>query len=84
MRDLSASDRLDTIEGKEAGWDAKLDSSALNPYRTSSAQDQIDSGKEDTTNKVTNISSSSTDTQYPSAKAVYSYIQSLNGNGRSY
>lgn len=29
------------------------------------------SGKEDTSNKVTTMSSSSTDTQYPSAKAVY-------------
>ena len=28
-------------------------------------------GKEDGTNKVTSISSSSTDTQYPSAKCVY-------------
>lgn len=35
-------------------------------------------------NKVTSISSSSTDTQYPSAKAVYDYIQSLNGNEVSY
>ena len=35
-------------------------------------------------NKVTSISSSSTDTQYPSAKAVYDYIQSLDGNGVAY
>ena len=33
------------------------------------------SGKEDKTNKVTSISSSSTDTEYPSAKAVYSYAE---------
>lgn len=32
------------------------------------------SEKEDTSNKVTSISSSSTDTQYPSAKAVYTQI----------
>lgn len=32
------------------------------------------SGKEDKTNKVTSISSSSTDTQYPSAKCVYDLI----------
>lgn len=37
-----------------------------------------------TTNKTTTISSSSTDNQYPSAKAVYDYIQSLNGNGVNY
>lgn len=39
---------------------------------------------ETSTNKVISISSSSTDTQYPSAKAVYDYIQSLNGNEVSY
>lgn len=32
------------------------------------------SGKEDKTNKVTSLSSSSTDTQYPSAKCVYDMI----------
>ena len=32
------------------------------------------SGKEDKTNKVTSLSSSSTDTQYPSAKCVYDII----------
>lgn len=37
-------------------------------------------GKENTSNKVTSISSSSTDTEYPSAKAVYDYIQSLDGD----
>ena len=35
-------------------------------------------------NKVISISSSSTDTQYPSAKAVYDYIQSLDGDEVSY
>lgn len=37
-------------------------------------------GKEDKSNKVTSLNSSSTDTQYPSAKAVYDYIQSLDGD----
>lgn len=32
------------------------------------------SGKENTSNKVTSISSSSTDTQYPSAKCVYDLV----------
>ena len=32
------------------------------------------SGKEATSNKVTSLSSSSTDTQYPSAKCVYDLI----------
>lgn len=33
-------------------------------------------GKEDKTNKVTSISSESTNTQYPSAKAVYDFVDS--------
>lgn len=32
------------------------------------------SGKEDTTNKVTSLSSLSTDTQYPSAKCIYDLV----------
>lgn len=35
------------------------------------------SGKENTSNKVTSISSSSTDAQYPSAKCVYDSLQDL-------
>ena len=38
------------------------------------------SGKEDTANKVTSLSSSSTDTEYPSAKAVYDFVDTLVGN----
>lgn len=38
------------------------------------------SGKEDSSNKVTSITSSSTDTEYPSAKAVYTAIQSGGGS----
>lgn len=38
------------------------------------------SGKEDKTNKVTSISSSSTDTQYPSALAVYNYVDGIVGD----
>ena len=34
---------------------------------------------EDTQNKVTSISSSSTDTQYPSAKAVYTLFENTRG-----
>lgn len=43
-------------------------------YRTAAQQDAIDAEKEDSGNKVTSISSSSTDTEYPSAKAVYDAI----------
>lgn len=42
------------------------------------------SGLENTSNKVTSISSSSTNTQYPSAKAVYDYISSLDASEVSY
>ena len=35
------------------------------------------SGKENISNKITSISSASTNAQYPSAKAVYDYIQAL-------
>ena len=38
-----------------------------------SVQDSLD-GKEETSNKVTSLSSSSTDTQYPSAKCVYDIV----------
>ena len=37
------------------------------------------SGKENTANKVTSVSSSSTNTQYPSALAVYNAIQTAIG-----
>ena len=42
-------------------------------------------GKEDATNKVTSISASSTDTQYPSAKLLYDKLATkadINGNGQ--
>ena len=43
------------------------------------------SGKEDKTNKVTSISASSTDTQYPSAKAVWNLFNSIvNGDEVNY
>lgn len=35
-------------------------------------------GKEDRTNKTTTIDNESTNTQYPSAKAVYDYVEGLN------
>lgn len=35
------------------------------------------SGKENTSNKVTSISASSTDTQYPSAKCIYTLIGNI-------
>lgn len=38
---------------------------------------ELSEEKEDKTNKTTTLSSASTDTQYPSAKAVYDFVQSL-------
>lgn len=35
---------------------------------------QVVSGKEDANNKVTSLSSASTDTQYPSAKCVFDIV----------
>lgn len=46
-----------------------------------SALDTKLNGKEDKSNKVTSISASSTDTQYPSAKCVYDAIQAGGGGG---
>lgn len=40
------------------------------------------SGKEDKSNKVTSISESSTDTQYPSAKVVYNNIYSITSDNK--
>lgn len=45
----------------------------------SSIEEQLND-KENSSNKVTTILESSTDTQYPSAKAVYSYVSSLIGD----
>ena len=42
------------------------------------------SGKEDTSNKVTSISSSSTNTEYPSAKGVYDYVETKIGEIDTY
>ena len=57
---------------------------SLNKADTAIQEHQDISGKEDKTNKVTSIDNTSTDTQYPSAKAVYDYIQSLNGDEVNY
>ena len=49
----------------------------------SSIYDIVDAKAERTANKVASLSSSSTDTQYPSAKAVYDAIQAGGGGGSS-
>ena len=57
---------------------------SLSAYRTSSAQDTIDAGKESTSNKTTSISSSSTDAQYPSAKSVYTFASGAVSNSHTH
>lgn len=75
-------------DAKKAGTDA---ASALNTYKTSNdaaVAKKADSAtmttelakKENTSNKVTSISSTSTDTQYPSAKAVYTELAKKQNN----
>ena len=55
----------------------RIDSSDSVFIETHSLSEVNISGKEDKTNKVTALSSSSTDTQYPSAKCVYDYIRKV-------
>ena len=54
----------------------KVNGSALTPDANKAVDITVPSvsGKEDTTNKVTSLSSSSTDTQYPSAKCVWDLV----------
>lgn len=78
---LSTNDFSDTyktkLNGIEVGAEVniietvKVDGTALTPDANRAVNVDL-SGKENISNKVTSVSSSSTDTQYPSAKAVYS------------
>lgn len=49
-------------------------------YNVTGSGTPVTLGLEQTTNKVTSLSSSSTDTQYPSAKCVYDYIDDTVGD----
>ena len=51
-----------------------ITNSALTNYYTKTETDNLLNAKENITNKVTSISSSSTDSQYPSAKCVYDLV----------
>ena len=70
-------------DAKKAGTDA---ASALSNYKTSNdaavakKQDKLGYTAENTANKVTAISSTATDTQYPSAKAVYTELAKKQNN----
>ena len=66
--------------GNGSGGSVTVDSSwvsnSTNPVESQLIKSALDN-KEQTSNKVTSISSSSTDTQYPSAKCVYDEVDSL-------
>lgn len=67
---------VDYLTGSEvvSSWEQTLSDEKVPSEKL--VKEYIDNlpGKEDKSNKVTSISSSSTDTQYPSAKAVYDVI----------
>ena len=55
------------------------DTNSTNKFVTS-AEKTSWNAKEDASNKVTSLTSSSTNTQYPSAKAVYDYVGDVVGD----
>lgn len=57
--------------------DSALDAQSANPVQNGVIVTAL-GGKEDTSNKVTSIDNTSTDTQYPSAKCVYDLIGDIN------
>lgn len=72
-----------TINSQALTSDITLTASDVGAYTTTETDDAIStaiSGKEDVSNKVTSISSSSTDTEYPSAKCVYDELANKQGN----
>lgn len=74
LSDLTEDSTHRTVtDAEKATWNGKYTKPAGGIPSTDLASGVIPdvSGKESTSNKVTTISSSSTDTQYPSAKAVY-------------
>lgn len=56
---------------------ANIADGAVTAGKLATAVSDVLNGAEQTTNKVTSVSSASTDTQYPSAKCVYDYGQSI-------
>ena len=64
--------------------DSALSDSSENPVQNKTVKAALD-GKETRSNLVTTVSASSTDTQYPSALAVWTLFRSItNGNEVSY
>lgn len=68
LSDYYTKSQTDTLLG------GKVDNSTLNNYYTKTRTDELLGDKEDESNKVTSISSESTDIQYPSAKCVYNIV----------
>lgn len=71
--------KLQSLEGEEvipistgANEPEVVDVDTLKEYINADIEDT--SGKENTSNKVTSLSASSTDTQYPSAKCVWDLV----------
>jgi len=71
---LQPNDNVSALQN-DAGY--LTEHQSLSAYRTSSDQDIIDATKENTSNKITSISSASTNTQYPSAKCVYDIVGNI-------
>jgi len=75
------------VVSQDLGWlsiSGKYIASAVPYYRISCGPADLTyfyNNAEFTNNKVTSISSSSTNTQYPSALAVYNYVNSAGGGG---
>lgn len=66
-----------TVTGVKINGTTKSPSSGIVNLGTVLTSHQDISGKEDKSNKVTSISASSTDTQYPSAKCLYTIVGNI-------
>ena len=72
--DLTNKPTMPTVPTSLSAFTDDLGSSPTHTHSQYLTSHQDISGKEDRNNKVTSISSSSTDTQYPSAKCVYDIV----------
>lgn len=72
-----ASGVIPTVPTALSSFTDDLGSSPTHTHSQYLTSHQDISGKENTSNKVTNLSSSSTDTQYPSAKCVYDLVGNI-------
>ena len=72
--DLTNKPTMPTVPTSLSAFTDDLGSSPTHTHSQYLTSHQDISGKEDKSNKVTSISSSSTDTQYPSAKCVYDIV----------